>query len=244
MTPEERYADVVTDLSLLNVPVPRTDVDHLTEAVMTRVARRPLPDASRSRSSRRRVVLAAIALLLALVATPPVRATVADWFGFAGVLVRTDGQERDPAPGPPSVATGAGLRDAAAAVDFPLLLPRALGRPDAVQVSADHRLVSMTWSGPGSGTIRLDQFDGRLDFTMAKQSPGVEFTTVSGADALWFSEPHEVVLLGPEGERRTEAARLAGHTLIWPRGDTTLRLEGDLTRARAVLLAQSAGPVG
>ena len=37
----------------------------------------------------------------------------------------------------------------------------------------------------------------------------------------------------PDGTRRTESARLAGHTLIWQDGGTTLRLEGDLSLERA-----------
>ena len=38
-------------------------------------------------SRRRRIALVVAAVLLALLATPPVRAAVADWFGFGGVLV-------------------------------------------------------------------------------------------------------------------------------------------------------------
>jgi hypothetical protein len=41
---------------------------------------------------------------------------------------------------------------------------------------------------------------------------------------------------------RSAAARLAGHTLIWPAGPTTLRLEGHLTLGRAVEIAESAVP--
>ena len=37
---------------------------------------------------QRRAGVAVIALLVALLATPPVRAAVADWFGFAGVIVQ------------------------------------------------------------------------------------------------------------------------------------------------------------
>jgi len=40
----------------------------------------------------------------------------------------------------------------------------------------------------------------------------------------------------------TESARLAGHTLIWPVGHLTLRLEGDLPLERAVEIAESAAP--
>ncbi|MGH8826991.1 MAG: hypothetical protein ACRDVZ_05175, partial [Jiangellaceae bacterium] len=61
--------------------------------------------------------------------------------------------------------------------------------------------------------------------------------------ALWFVEPHEVVLLDDEDVRRTESARLAGHTQIWPNGATTLRLEGDLSLDRAVEIAASAVPL-
>ena len=60
---------------------------------------------------------------------------------------------------------------------------------------------------------------------------------------MWFEEPHEVVLLEPDGTRRTESARLAGHTLIWQDGDTTLRVEGELDLDRAVEIAESAAPV-
>jgi hypothetical protein len=135
------------------------------------------------------------------------------------------------------------VAQAADSVSFPVLAPRALGRPDAVEVAADRRLVSMTWSLDGS-VVRLDQFDGTLDFTVAKQSPTVQYAAVGEADALWFEEPHEVALLDPDGTRRSASARLAGHTLIWPSGATTLRLEGELGLAEAVAIAESARPVG
>ncbi len=101
----------------------------------------------------------------------------------------------------------------------------------------------MSWSGDPDGVVRLDQFDGRFDFSLAKRAPGVFYASVGGTDALWFEEPHEVVLLEPDGTRRTESARLAGHTLIWQDGNTTLRIEGDLALERAVEIAESAVPV-
>ena len=45
-----------------------------------------------------------------------------------------------------------------------------------------------------------------------------------------------------QDQPRTETARLAGHTLIWPLDDLTLRLEGDLTLERAVEIGASATP--
>jgi hypothetical protein len=192
--------------------------------------------------SRRRVALVVAAVLLALLAAPPVRATIAEWFGFGGVVVER-GSPSGPASAPPEVPSDRTLTSAAAEVGFPVSVPTGLGEPDGVEVSADRRLVSMSWSDDSGGVVRLDQFDGRLDFAFAKRTPGVTYASVGAADALWFEEQHEVVLLEADGSRRTESARLAGHTLIWPEGPTTMRLEGELSLARAVEIAESVVPV-
>ena len=99
---------------------------------------------------------------------------------------------------------------------------RGLGGPaDGVDELDDRRTAS----------VRLDQFDGRIDYTIAKTAPDVSYARWTAADALWFDEPHEVTLLHADGSPVTHAARLAGHTLIWQDGATTLRLEGDLSLA-------------
>jgi hypothetical protein len=82
-----------------------------------------------------------------------------------------------------------------------------------------------------------------LDYTFSKRAHGIEFTSVAGSSAIWFNEPHSVVVLNKDGTARTETARLAGHTLIWEHGGTTLRLEGDVNLERAVEIAASAKPV-
>jgi hypothetical protein len=174
-----------------------------------------------------------------------VRATVADWFGFGGVRVERGEPERTGGEGgeggvPTRVAD---VGDAAASVAFPVLLPTALGEPDRVGVDPERRVVSMTW-GSGPERLRVDQFDGTLDYAVAKRAPRMRFVPVAGTDALWFPTPHDVVLLDPDGARRTESARLSGRTLVWPTASTTLRLEGDLSLAEAVRIAESAVPVG
>jgi len=248
------YDDLVSDLTALGrgIDPPAASPD-LTRAVMDRVATLPAAAGPGTRpwtrrllgsfgSPRRRVAVAVVAVLLALLATPPVRAAVADWFGFAGVLVERGSPGTDPSP-PPEVAPDRALSEAAGLVDFTPSVPQSLGPPDGVEVSADRRVLSMSWSTADEGVLRLDQFDARLDFTIAKRTPGVQFVAVDGSDALWFEDPHEVVLLEADGSRRTESARLAGHTLIWQDRFTTLRLEGDLDLARAVEIATSATPV-
>ncbi|HEX6935129.1 MAG TPA: hypothetical protein VF227_01275 [Actinomycetes bacterium] len=252
MTADTRYDALAAELTALGRAVPLPPHQRVTETVITRLAEAPTP-ARPGRTERllrravnavavrrRSVVAVATALLVALVATPPVRATVLDWFGFAGVVVR---QAPTPEPAssapPPTVAGTVSLDEARRLVAFEPLVPAELGAPQAVEVSGDRRLLSMGWTGGPDQVVRLDQFDGRLDYVFAKSAPGVEYTEVGDAFALWFDEPHEVVVLDRDGTRRTETARLAGHTLIWEHGPTTLRLEGDLSQARALEIARS-----
>jgi hypothetical protein len=119
-------------------------------------------------------------------------------------------------------------------------VPEQLGRPDGVGVSSDNRVVSLTW-GVGAETVRLDQFDGTVDPLFWKSSPDAEHVSVLDGDALWLPGPHEVTVVPDEGDRFTVQPRLAAQTLVWTRGGITLRLEGDLTRAEAVAIAESVG---
>lgn len=237
----EQYDDLVRDLALLGRSAePAASPERIATAVMERIAAPVAPAPVRHRRRFVVAVAAGVAALL-LLAVPPVRATIADWFGFSGVLVEESPEPApESAPPPPEVSSDVSVSEAAGAVDFPVLLPADLGEPDGVEVSDDGRMVSMTWAdGPG-GVVRVDQFDGRLDFMVVKRSPDVVYAVVAGSDALWFEVPHDVTLFNDDGTRRTESARLAGHTLIWPRGVTTLRLEGDLTLEQAVEIAESA----
>jgi len=229
----------------------------LAAAVLTRLAEIPPPRPEgrwqrlRHRAleavtrQRRRIMVAVVVVLLGGLGVPGVRAAVADWFSFDGVNVRIHplpGPSVTQAPPPPTAGGRLSLGQARTLVGFEPVVLASLGPPSGVEVSADRRLLSLTWNGP-DGVTRLDQFDGALDYLFAKTAPDVEWTTVAGASALWFGRPHEVVILGPDGNRRTETARLAGHTLIWEQSGTVLRLEGDFSQARAIELAQSSRPL-
>ena len=212
---DRRYNDLVTDLTALGrgIDPPAASTD-LATAVMNRVATLPAPAAGSGTRSwtrrlsgsfgspRRRIAVAVVAVLLALLATPPVRAAVADWFGFAGVLVERGSPSTDPSP-PPEVAPDQALSEAAQLVDFTPSVPQSLGPPDGVELSADRRVLSMSWSTSDEGVLRLDQFDARLDFTIAKRTPGVQFVAVDGSDALWFEEPTAAVVPSPLGSPGT-----------------------------------------
>ena len=128
-------------------------------------------------------------------------------------------------------------------VDFPLSVPQQLGSPASVRVSEDRRVVSMDW-GSGSTRVHLDQFGGALSWVFVKKYwEDVTPTTVGGRDAVWLAEPHPIVYVDRAGTERTESARIAGPSLVWQRtasgSEVTLRLEGDLSLARALAIAES-----
>jgi len=257
MAPDTAYDELAADLATLGRALPRpAPGPQLTEAVMGRLADAPSPATAapaprlprwvldRVAHRRRQAVVVSAALLVGLLAAPPVRAQVADWFGFAGVIVRNDPtpERSEPSP-PPTVRAATTLGEARSLVSFTPVVPAVLGAPDGVEVSGDRRVLSMSWTGTGDGTVRLDQFDGRVDYTFAKTSPDVLFTEVGSSSALWFEEPHEVAVLNADGTRRFETARLAGHTLIWEHGATAVRLEADVSLGRALEIARSVAAI-
>jgi hypothetical protein len=224
--------------------------DRITTAVMERIAAEPAPAWPRWPAVTRlltglrrhaRATLAALLVLLAgLALTPPVRAAVADLFNFGGVVVRP-GPVVPSAPPAPTVPARVTLAEAERLVGFRPAVPRKLGPPQGVVVSADHRIVSMSWRRGPNGQVRIDQFDGRLAPGFVKEVYlEARDTEVSGRPALWFPRPHRLVLLDEHGAERAEAARSTGPTLVWELNGTTLRLEGVRSMTTAIEIAESA----
>ena len=128
-------------------------------------------------------------------------------------------------------------------VDFSLGVPDELGAPDHVSVSADRRVVSMEW-GSGPDRIHLDQFDGRISWVFVKRVwSQVTPTAVNGRDAAWIADTHEIAYTDRDGTERRAQSRISGPCLVWERltdaAAITLRLEGDLSLERAVVIAES-----
>ncbi|GLW44972.1 hypothetical protein Stsp02_06340 [Streptomyces sp. NBRC 14336] len=197
-------------------------------------------------------------LLAVLVLTPPVRATVLDWFDFGGVGVRYDPSARPTASAEVircERSESVSLARAERQAGFAPAVPPALGRPDAVTVTEEpdgRFLVSLCWQ-EGGGTVRLDEFPERLDIgfvkTVREQPEFIALGDTSAPDpALWFARPHLLSfwLVGEDGSPHTRKERTAGPTLLWthgagtPDGETlTLRLEGVPSKERAVEIAKS-----
>lgn len=237
----------------------------LAERLAVPVAQPPGPG-ERLRAVRRwtrtrwRALTATLCGLLAVLAlTPPVRAAVLDWFDFGGVEVRYD-PSAVPSPGAevPGCGRSVSFAQAERRAGFAPLVPKALGTPGAVTVTAEPQgrfLMSLCWR-EGGHTIRLDEFPQRLDPSFAKtlrEPPEwIALGGPPGADgvqdhALWFPHPHLLGfwLVDDDGDRFTRTERTAGPTLLWIHhgggASVTLRLEGVASKERAVKIAQSLG---
>jgi Domain of unknown function (DUF4367) len=213
----------------------------------------------------RRLAAAGLAVVLlaaaVLVASPGTREAVARRLGLRGIGVELGG------PPPPTVTTTPGgrlelglgdrvtLEEARRRVDWPVLVPAAgLGRPDAVYVNeavpSGGRVDLVYRARPGLPAspftdvgLLITEFQGQPtpEFLKKVTAMGVvEQVTVGGEPGYWFSgEPHFFTYQDAAGTLREEQTRLAGNTLIWQRGDLTLRLEGELPKEEAIRIAES-----
>jgi hypothetical protein len=190
------------------------------------------------------VVLAALAVLLA---TPQGRAVISHVLRLAGVEIR---QGPGPAPSPRITAAslpGArrmSLEQARHRVSFPILVPAALGRPAEVEVSGGGRVASLIYHRTRYGTVLVDEFAGRVDsivFEKFVHFSDVTKVEVNGREGLWIKGPQMLMYVNRAGFAATASARLTtGNTLIWGTGQVALRLEGNLGKKAALVIASSA----
>ncbi|MCW2834473.1 MAG: hypothetical protein JWN68_2426 [Nocardioides sp.] len=218
----------------LHVEVPAD----LEAAVLARVAREPTR--SRPRRTARWIAGLFLTILGVGAVASPVGASILEWFGFHGVTVVEDQAPATEEPTVPAELDGLSLQQAATLAGFPPLVPAVLGAPDGVTVSADRRLVSLSW-GSGADTVRLDQFRGTIDPMFQKMVDVATFVSIRAGDALWLPTPHYVSVVADDGTTHRLPPRSAAPTLVWSQGSLTLRLEGDHSLERATEIADSTG---
>ncbi|MEU4420708.1 hypothetical protein AB0F81_08785 [Actinoplanes sp. NPDC024001] len=233
--------DLIDELRELGRAVVVPDAVDQRRAIRARLAR-PAP--------RKRVRLLLAAATAALVATvtlvAPARAAVVE---VVGDLLRVAGIEvrREPpsgalpaTPSPLPSSRTADLAEAERLAGFPVRVPEVLGEPEQVVLadpdqSGAPRVVTLVYRG---GSVRLDQFAGRLEPAFMKTAPDAVW--VDELPGIWLPEPHPVTYLDKDRTPRVETARLAGPTLVWevPNG-VTYRLEGFTDLQEALRVAQS-----
>jgi hypothetical protein len=178
---------------------------------------------------RLRIVVPVVALAL-VAAVPPARSTVLDWLGIGGEKIERVPRAPSPTPAPLDLGTRIPLPRGA-------LIPTELGRPDAVYRAGE--IVTLRYP-----QALLSEFPGHTNAAFVRKMAGpdtrIERVTVDGEPGFWISgATHGVLFEDPSGRIVEAPTRLAGNTLVWRRGDRTLRLEADIPKSRALAIARS-----
>ena len=199
------------------------------------------------------LAVAATALVIAVVmAVPPARSAVLDLLGFGSVrIVRS---EPEPSRFASGLQLGRPVTLEQARRRFPVLVPEAVGEPDAVYLTEGPPVrVDLVYrarpdlpqSGNTGAGLLVTEFRAVAEPMIEKTAGSgarVERLTVGGDPAFFLSgAEHGFAYLERGGEASFEPGRLAGNTLLVERSDgILLRIEGDIDRDEAVRIAESA----
>jgi hypothetical protein len=190
------------------------------------------------------LALAALALLAGgVAAVPSARSAVLRWLGIEGVRIQR--VPETPTPAGPRLGLGEPV-----ALPEGALVPEALGEPD--ETYRDGEILTQLYRPrddlpeaevTGAGAL-FSQFRGSTDPALLQKVAGpdttVEPVDVGGEPGYWLGGvAHVLFYLDPQGQVRDAPMRLAGPVLVWERGDLTLRLEADVSKARALAIARS-----
>ena len=217
------------------------ETPHLASAVRMRL------EAGPGRIFRPRRLAFALALVAvavgAVLAVPPARTAVLDWLGFGGVEIRRVAElPQVPAGGRLVLGERVGLEEARRRAGHPVLVP-AGEAPDAVYLDATSpgSPVALVYGSREEPRLLVLQFRAAPLIEKALRfETKVEQVVVTGEPGLWIEGPeHEFFYQTGERETTLDTQRLAGNTLLWTRGLLTLRIEGDLSKAEALRIAES-----
>jgi hypothetical protein len=218
---------------------------------MASAVRRRIEAPAAPRFRRRTLAIAFVVLAVAVgavMAVPPARTAILDWFGFGGVEIRRVAElPHVPSDGRLVLGERVSLAQARAQAGHPVLVPDEEGfeSPDAVYVDpfAPGQPVALVYGSLSRPRLLVLEF--RAAPLIEKALLGetrVEQITVAGSQGLWIEGPrHEFFYRTLEREAMRDTQRLAGNTLLWTRGPLTLRIEGDLSKEEAIRIAESMG---
>jgi hypothetical protein len=228
------------------LPVQWPDTPDLAGAVVARLPERPPRRGRWLDWPAWQVAVAVGAVLVAVVmAVPPARSAVLELLGFGSVRI----ERAEPRPSEFGSELSLGepvtLATARRRADFPVLVPEAVGRPDAVYLDDAPRRVDLVYRPrPGLPRLLISEFRAVATPMIEKtigEATRIERLTVGGDPAFFITgADHGFAYLLPGGQANFETQRLAGPTLLVERADgVLLRVEGRLTRDEAVRIAES-----
>lgn len=242
------------ELELRELQIDWPETPDLATTVQTRLAAPPRRRAWLARPAWQ-LAVACVALIVAVVmAIPPARAAVLDFLGFGSVRITRE--EPRPSRFGQALVLGDPVTLEQARRAFPVLVPEAVGDPDAVYLY-DHPamgprvdfvyrarpgLPSSSNTGAGMLVTEFRAVASPLIEKSIGSGAKVERLEVGGDPAFFLSgAPHGFAYLDPESQNANfEEQRLAGNTLLVERSDgVLLRIEADISRERAVEIAES-----
>jgi hypothetical protein len=265
---EARLADLATVIAFPPTPdLAATITDRLGDRPV--VAPAPVPALRRVSRRLPRALLLAAALTLLIVG-----ATLAVRFGLELMSIETgplpslqptpsalaSPGAAAPSAGQPGAGLGLGLTmdldEAVAAAPFEVLVPEALGPPDAVYLggAALRGQVALVYAARddlpasdllGGAGLLVTQNAGQADDGLANKLADARLATVEsidvhGAPGVWISgQPHVFWYLAPGGTMIEDSRRLVGDTLAWERDGILYRIEGAVDLERALAIAGS-----
>jgi hypothetical protein len=215
-----------------------------------------------------RWALAAAAVLVAIAALaiyPPSREAIANWVNVHTSFQRVThlATPSPQPPGPLGERLGLGgrttLTDAQKQMAWHIALPSTLGRPDEVYIEpppdspAQGEVTLVYATRPGipvaaqtGVSVLVTEARGTVDQNFFGKMMGPDTTlepvTVAGHQGYWIAGPlNEFFFTDSSGQVRSDTVRLAANTLILDYGGTIVRIEGNLTKAQALEIANSLG---
>jgi hypothetical protein len=253
--------DLESELHALAAQTDVSGAERVTQRTVTRLRNGVTP---RARAYRPRLAWAAAALVATLAPVlvwSDARTALADWLGIGGVRISraptrsATGPTTTRPPRVVSLGQPTTLAAAGDALGFPMQLPRRADMrvPDAVYLdAAGPGEVFLTYApGPARPALSrpdvgllLAEFRGELDggYFQKVLPPGatVDAVDVAGHPGYWIAGGlHRFFYRAADGTVDAASVRLAGNTLLWTRGDITLRIESALSKADALAIAET-----
>lgn len=231
--------DLDRELRGLSVEWPETP--DVAAAVRARVAAEPARAGRRLVLRGRPALAYALAGLLAaaavgLAASPSARSAILEFLGLRSVRIERREPRVPPGRGDLRLGERVSLAQARERAGFDLLVPAALGDPEAVYFASGR--VSLIYDG-----VLVQQFRAAVDPVIGKaigEGTRLERFRVDGDPAYFISgRVHGFSYLDKFGDAHFEDQRLAGNTLLVERDGLLLRVEGRVSRDRAVAVVRS-----
>jgi hypothetical protein len=246
----------VSELERLLVELGRTMQEPEPPPAARRAAGRLRREHSRPQHLRLRgaVAVALVAGVVAgVAAVSPARTSILRFFHLGGVTVeRVEKLDLPPVSrrGPLAPGREVSLARARANASFPVLVPRRYPTPSHTLFYGSDPpggQVSLVYGSLERPRLLVTEFRGtKVEGAFDKKAGRrtfVEQVRVGGVPGIWLGgAKHQFSFLDEGGMTRAYETRLAGNTLVWERGGLTLRLEGDLSKAAAIRLAESFVP--